>query len=99
MGDDITNLEHQIMHFKWCWNKNIANFKEEGIEFKGNDLYYYFLEFMLEVFYTSPDKNFNDNKGILKIWYYVFDYTKGKSNSDMDTLIEIYQIFEDSLKK
>jgi hypothetical protein len=99
MGDDITNLDQQIMHFKWCWSKNISNFKEEGIIFKSNDLYSYFLEFMLEVFYTSPNKSFNDNKGILKLWYYIFDYSKGKSNSDMDTLIEIYQIFDESLKK
>jgi hypothetical protein len=101
LGDDVTSIEGQIKHFKWCWDKNISNFKKEGIHFENENLYHYFLEFTLEVFYSSPDKNPMDfkDKGVLKIWYYIFDYNKTKSNSDMDTLIEIYKIFEQSLKK
>lgn len=100
LGDDITNIEGQIKHFKWCWDRNIYNFKKEGINFQNDNLYHYFLEFTLEVFYSSPDKNPIDfkDKGILKIWYYIFDYNKTKSNSDMDTLIEIYKLFDESLK-
>ena len=31
MGDDITSPSEQKNHFKWCWNKNVENFKKEGI--------------------------------------------------------------------
>jgi len=99
LGDDITNHDEQIKHFSWCWNKNIDNFKKEGITFNNNALYSYFLEFMLEVFYplTKKDENKNNYKNILNLWLFTFDFTVLKTNSDIDTLIEIYQLFEKSL--
>lgn len=100
LGDDVTNTEEQIEHFKWCWNKNISNFSDEGILFENPKLYNYFLEFMLEVFYSYKEKKRFDytDRGILKIWSDIFDYNKTKTNADVDTLIEIYTIFEKSLK-
>jgi hypothetical protein len=100
MGDEVTTVEHQIKHFNWCWKRNVANFASEDLIFESDKLYSYFLEFMLEVYYTAPDKDSPefDHKKILKIWYYIFDYNREKTNSDMDTLIEIYKIFEYSLK-
>jgi len=100
LGDDVTNIEQQIKHFKWCWDKNIINFTKEGLMFDNQVLYHYFLEFMLEVYYSSVDKEkFNKiEKSVLKLWYNIFDYTKTKSYSDIDALIEIYSIFEKSLK-
>lgn len=101
MGDENTNLENQFKHFKWCWDKNIRNFEEEGIFFNSQKLYNYYLEFVFEVFYSNPDKdNYDDNeKGILRTWSDIFSYTSIKTNSDVDTMIEIYNIFEQSLKK
>lgn len=100
MGDDVMSVEDQINHFKWCWDKVIENFKEEGIYFKNIKLYDYFLEFMLEVFYTYDGKQLYDytDNGILKIWNDIFTYDKSKTQADIDTLIEIYNIFEKSLK-
>jgi hypothetical protein len=101
MGDEHTNLENQFKHFEWCWDKNIKNFEEEGIFFNNQKLYNYYLEFVFEVFYSNPDKeNYEDNeKGILRVWNDIFNYTSVKTNSDIDTLIEIYKIFDQSLKK
>lgn len=101
MGDEYTNLENQIKHFEWCWDKTIKNFEEEGIFFNNIKLYNYFLEFVFEVFYSNTDKeNYEDNeKGILRIWNEIFSFNSIKTNSDIDTLIEIYQIFDKSLKK
>lgn len=100
LGDDITNLEQQKNHFKWCWNKNISNFTEEGIIFESNKLYEYFLEFMLEVYYSSIDKKKTEHmdKNLLKLWENIFNYNNTKTNHDVDTLIEIYQIMEKSIK-
>jgi hypothetical protein len=100
MGDDVTNIDEQENHFKWCWDTNISNFKSEGVMFQNIKLYNYFLEFMLEVFYTSTDKSIFESSGrnVLALWDNIFDYNRVKTNADMDTLIEIYRIFEKSLK-
>jgi hypothetical protein len=54
---------------------------------------------MLEVFYSSEKKpsDYVDT-GSLKLWNDIFDYTKSKTNSEMDTFIEVYQLFEKSIK-
>lgn len=100
LGDDVTSSEEQINHFKWCWIKNKANFAKEGLFFDNKKLYDYFLEFMLEVYYTSLEKNQfeNPDKALLKLWFNIFDYSRVKTHSDVDTLVEIYKIFEKSLK-
>src|ERR1035437_5280284 len=100
LGDDVTSVEQQIIHFKWCWDKNLTNFRNEGLLFDNTKLYEYFLEFMLEVYYTSIEKNQfeNPDKMLLKLWFNIFDYGRVKTHSDIDTLVEIYKIFEKSLK-
>ena len=98
MGDDITSVEEQINHFKWCWNKNIENFKTEGIIFDSPKLYNYYLEFMIETYYSSINKTKIDFKVLIKLWDDIFNYNQTKSNSDIDTLIEIYQIMDSALK-
>lgn len=100
MGDDVTTIDEQTQHFNWCWTKNKESFCREGLIFDSNKLYSYFLEFMLEVYYSAMDKSesVQIDKNVLKIWCNIFDYNRSKTNSDMDTLIEIYQIMENSLK-
>ena len=35
LGDDaIVTPEEKEGHFKWCWSKNVENFKEENINFE-----------------------------------------------------------------
>jgi hypothetical protein len=101
MGDDFTSDEDKVNHFKWCWNKNIDNFKEEEIHFnESKEAYDYFLEFMMEVFYMLDDKdNRNVPITIRTLWISVFSYNKLKTRSDMDNFIEIYKILDESLKK
>ena len=102
MGDDITSEINRIYHFKWCWKKNIENFNEEGINFvHTQDGYYYFLEFMCEVYYSTQEK---ENKPqmpqtIKNLWYKLFSYESKKTRSDVDNFIEIYNILDKSLKK
>ena len=92
--------EDNMKHFDWCWNKTIENFKEEGIDFSGNNnLYEYFLNFMLETFYLSKKKSDKLHFNLLKLWSYLFGYTIPKSRSDVDSFIEVYKLFDKSLKK
>jgi hypothetical protein len=98
MGDDVTDFEEQSNHFKWCWDKTIDNFKSEGLNFSSGKLFNYFLEFSIEVFYSNKEKNkIGVESSILGIWVDLFDYTRNKTNSEVDTLIEIYQLMENSL--
>jgi hypothetical protein len=101
LGDDITNKEEQINHFEWCWNKNIENFKKEGINFdNNNELKYYFRQFTIEVFYNLNDKDNNPttHKNIINLWEHIFNYKSVKSRADVDNFIEIYNIFDKTLK-
>jgi len=101
LGDDVMSPESQVKHFKWCWDKNIENFKNEGIKFKSDKIYTYFFEFVLDSFYFNSDKekfNFTDN-GLLLLWYDLFNYNKLKTKPELDTFIEIYALMDISLKK
>ena len=99
MGDDVTAQNEQLNHFNWCWGKTIECFSDEGFLFNNQNLYDYFLEFSFEVFYTNKDKLKKDfNGGILKIWDDLFNYSKIKTNSDVDALVEIYLLMDITLK-
>jgi hypothetical protein len=101
LGDDITNQSQQQNHFDWCWDKTIEGFKKEDINFEDNiELKLYFSEFTLEVFYNLDDKDNNPNthKNILNLWNHIFNYNGIKSRADVDSFIEIYNIFDKSLK-
>jgi len=102
MGDDFTNEEQRINHFNWCWDKNISNFKEEQIEFKSIiELKDYFKEFLVEVFYNVDGKESKPyiKENLISLWEFIFFFKKPKSQSDVDSFIEIYSIFDKSLKK
>jgi HSP90 family molecular chaperone len=98
MGDDVTSATEQINHFKWCWDKNVSNFKEEGFTINSEKLYSYFLEFMHEVYYPLPNKIENNNTytNLLKLWMFIFDFDEPKTKSDVDTLIEVYGLMSAS---
>lgn len=100
MGDEITDEDNKKTHFKWCWDKNVKNFYKEGIHINCDKLYNYFLEFMLEVYYPMSKKEENPiaHENILKLWSYIFNYNNTKSKSDMDTLVELYKLFENCIK-
>jgi hypothetical protein len=100
LGDEVMDYDSQLKHFKWCWEKTVDDFAKESINIKNPKLYNYFLEFTIEVFYSYKEKKPFEyaDKVILRIWSDIFNFTKTKTNSDIDTLIEIYTIFEKSLK-
>lgn len=101
MGDSYTNKEDRVKHFKWCWDKNINSFIDEGIIFGHSDeLYEYFLNFIVEVYYAiNGDKDdVVIERNIKKLWGYIFNYQEKKTQSDVDTFIEVYKMFDKSIK-
>lgn len=101
LGDEITEEDDRLKHFEWCWQKNIDNFKLEGINFSSKgESFDYFKEFMIEVFYNIENKESKKIKGIItSLWDTIFSYNGVKTSSDMDNFIEIYKILEKSIKK
>ena len=101
MGDEVTVLNNQIKHFRWCWVNNVDNFNKEGIVFESPLLYDYFLQYMLEIFYSEKNKAKHSHieENCLDLWSDIFNYNKNKTNADMDMLIEIYRLFEESMVK
>jgi hypothetical protein len=100
LGDDVMSDSDQLNHFNWCWETNIENFKKENIYFIDNkELRNYFKEFMFEIYYKLEGKeNSNVNENIITLWKHIFNYKGVKSRADIDSFIDIYNIFDKSLK-
>jgi len=100
MGDEYTKPEQRIEHFKWCWDKNIESFEDEGIYFTDTEeIYDYFKEFMVDIYYSSKDKTDRnrDKRDINKMWKYIFNFSINKTRSDVEMFLEVYRMFEKTL--
>jgi len=98
LGDDVINKEEDIKnHFDWCIEKVFSNFKKENIIFEDTlNLKEYFFNFYIELFYNvNNKKNSIDKLNKLSILSLV--YSRIKTRSDMDVLLELYRLFEKSL--
>ena len=99
LGDDLMTNKNKQEHFSWCWNKNINNFKEEGIKFTSTSkLYNYFQDFMFDSYYLNPEKTEKEELLIIKLWKYLFNFNQQKTRSDMDTVIELYKYLDEAIK-
>lgn len=98
LGDELMNEAERRNHFKWCWNTTVNRFTKEGIYVDNQKLYKYFLDFMTTVWYSIPKKEYNKlTRNINKLWSDILNYNGNKSKSDIDTLIEVYKLFENSV--
>ncbi len=96
LGDDVTiSEESKNGHFDWCWNNTIKDFREEGFDFSTNeDLYDWFKTYFQVSFYLEEKKDIDGV--ILESFEEAFGVSGEKSQSDMDLLIELYEIFDKS---
>ncbi len=101
MGDSFTKEEQRVEHFKWCWYKTMCDFSNEGIDLNSTtEAFDYFEQFMLDSFYLATDKGDVEvvKENLTKLWKYILSYTTNKTRSDVDTFLEVYKIFEKTLK-
>ena len=97
LGDDVMSDEDDLTHFNWCWKKNLENFKRERIVFDDkSDLYDYFLSILQESFY-SEEKDKNNSEKILSYWSTCFTYRGVKTMSELESLIDLYKLFNKTL--
>ena len=101
LGDDVTPTEERVNHFKWCWNLNIQNFKDEGIIFEDTDeSYLYFLDLLLSIFYSANKTEYNELVITIRvIWITIFNYENHKTNLEKQSFIKIYNLLSRSLQK
>ena len=98
LGDELTNEDDQRKHFIWAWEDTKMKYSSEGFTLKDDlELRDYFYTFIADVYYDSPDKDTIIENNLKKLWYYLFNPTKEKSQSDIDVFIEIYDMFTKSI--
>tara|TARA_R110000803_G_scaffold10832_2_gene32964 strand:- start:6771 stop:7238 length:468 start_codon:yes stop_codon:yes gene_type:complete len=93
---NLTDEDNQ-KHFEWCWGKVIDIFQEEGVKFnrKGEHLDY-FKKFFNEVFYSRTDKV--SRESVEKFFTDLFEMSKTNTKADLDTLISIYKLMDNSIE-
>tara|TARA_R110001606_G_scaffold393025_1_gene562579 strand:+ start:754 stop:1224 length:471 start_codon:yes stop_codon:yes gene_type:complete len=97
LGDEITTKEDRDKHFKWCWEKVIDGFKKEGIYFiTVTELYNYFITFFQESFYEEKIKTTRKSNKLKSFWTDLFSFSKVKTMSEYESLLELYKIFNRS---
>jgi hypothetical protein len=97
LGDNYISTNEEIKgHFDWCFDKTIENFKKEKINFDDNDeLRSYFFFYYDQLYYKDQERSLEKIDNLPK---FSFDYYKLKSMSDIDILVELYRLFEKTLK-
>lgn len=98
LGDDVMSENDVENHFRWCWNKTVKSFKEERIYFLDDEeLFIYFHSLFLESFYKEEDKSDENIGQLINFWTSLFDYGRAKTMSELESFIDLYKIFNNSL--
>ncbi len=98
LGDDVMFEEDIENHFKWCWGKNIDNFKKEKLYFLDDeDLYNYFHTLFIESFYNEDNKTESNINQLLEFWSDIFKYNFTKTMSELEAFLDLYKIFNTTL--
>ena len=103
MGDEThetrisLSKEDKELHFEWCWNKMLEDFRKENIIIKhGGEHKEYFKSFFFDTFYNQSEKNIKES--IPNFLFEVFDVEKPFSKSDLDILTELYKLMEKNIE-
>lgn len=91
--EDIRN------HFNWCFNKVCDEFKLEELNFSKNEnLRQYFHQFFYYQFYKRENNDIS-LEYYEKFWRNIFQIDGQKNKNIMNTMIELYNIFDTSVNQ
>jgi len=95
--DALSNEKDMYNHFNFCFNKICDLFLKEELNFKNNeDLKKYFWNYFLNQIYKSNNKiSFPMH---IKIWEDIFDIKKNFNKNNLAVLLELYEIFNESIE-
>lgn len=98
LGDDFLSEQDVENHFNWCWKKTITSFKKEKIYFReDSEIYEYFHSLFIESFYKEEDKSDMSVNNLMNFWLDLFNYKVHKTKSEIESFIDLYKIFNNSL--
>jgi hypothetical protein len=90
------NSEDNKKHFKWCWDKNIENFKKENISFEENGEHFdYFHSFFKEIFYDQKEYRIKNSIDIF--FNDLFSRDKPYTQVDLDLVYNIYKSLDKNI--
>lgn len=104
LGDDNNSVETKIglssedneLHFKWCWNRVIDNFKKENIVFENDDeMFEYFRNFFMETYYNPEQKTLKNT--LNEFFVTIFNRTNRHTKSDIEMFTQLYKMLEKNL--
>ena len=92
----IMNEEENLQHFKWCWSKNIENFKREEINFNDEGEHFnYFYTLFTEVFYTQKREDIRNS--INDFFDDLFNREKPFTQVDLDLVYNLYKSLDKNI--
>jgi hypothetical protein len=92
----IMNEEENLQHFKWCWLKNIENFKREEINFNDEGEHFnYFYTLFTEVFYTQKREDLRNS--INDFFDDLFNREKPFTQVDLDLVYNLYKSLDKNI--
>lgn len=92
----IMNEEENLQHFKWCWSKNIENFKREEINFNDEGEHFnYFYSLFTEVFYTQKREDIRNS--INDFFDDLFNREKPFTQVDLDLVYNLYKSLDKNI--
>lgn len=84
-------------HFMFCYNKVCEEFLKEEIDFtKNEELIEYFYTYYYHSFYKN--ENDYDISHFIKFWNSIFEIESPQSKNTLNVLIEIYNVFDKSIR-
>lgn len=94
----LSNDEDIHNHFTYCFNKVCDEFKQENIDFTENEeLKSYFYGYYYQQLYKSGGDGIPELEYFENFWNAIFDFDKQKNKNIINVLIEVYQIFDQSI--
>ncbi len=98
LGDDVMSVRDTKKHFGWCWNQVVTSFRKEHIYFEDNiEIYSYFSTLFKESFYEEDDKSEKNVGQLMEFWSSTFKYEPIKTRSELETLFDLYKLFDKSI--
>jgi hypothetical protein len=92
----LMNEEENLQHFKWCWSKNIENFKREDINFNDEGEHFnYFYTLFTEVFYTQKREDLRNS--INDFFDDLFNREKPFTQVDLDLVYNLYKSLDKNI--
>lgn len=92
----IMNDDDNLQHFKWCWSKNIENFKREEIKFNDEGEHFdYFYSLFTEVFYSQKREEIRNS--INDFFDDLFNREKPFTQVDLDLVYNLYKSLDKNI--